>query len=428
MLIIARLDDNAIIPTPRSWELPLTMKSIGVFMLLCPIFHIAKASANTASIIKNETEKTSWRDYLLPSPTTTTRAEFDESLQARWKQLEEDLVIHKTKFQQHMNELDETIAYYTTKVERDLKKTEKKLKKRIERDVFKQRQGWQRFQKSVRNHIGLVVGGALTFAGGRLTRAAPAIQAAHLSWFTLQKSNVTRSIHDPWLNDAIAGTVALTAVSKLSGTRLGDFTSLTILPLLTIALALGRSVGITCNNYNRDISAVRPTTKTALQVVIAGFGSAFFYISPIPLPLLSVSIAGATILYESFIDEITGNWLYMLERLPPEKQRSLRQEIYHKLQQKVLYPVNNVFVQVRAAIYNETLAMPTLHEKVHDAIYKSFQVRLVWACATAGVMFQLLLYKPLQSIIASAIHHSWWTGGHQKTTMDNRHERFRLKS
>jgi hypothetical protein len=54
------------------------------------------------------------------------------------------------------------------------------------------------------------------------------------------------------------------------------------------------------------------------------------------------------------VDEIAGNWLYMLERLPPEKQRSLRQKAYHKLRKKVLYPVYKAFVQVRAAIDNET--------------------------------------------------------------------------
>jgi hypothetical protein len=101
------------------------------------------------------------------------------------------------------------------------------------------------------------------------------------------------------------------------------------------------------------------------------------------------------------VDEIAGNWLYMLERLPPEKKRSLRQKVYHKLRKKVLYPVHKAFVQVRAAIDNETLATPTLHQKVHDAIYKSFQVRLVWTCATAGVVFQVLLFKPSQSSVSA---------------------------
>jgi hypothetical protein len=124
------------------------------------------------------------------------------------------------------------------------------------------------------------------------------------------------------------------------------------------------------------------------------------------------------------VDEIAGNWLNMLERLPPEKQRSLRQKVYHKLRKKGLYLVHKAFVQVRAAIDNETLATPTLHKKVHDAIYKSFQVRLVWMCATAGVVFQLLLFKPSQSSV-SAISR-WWLVDYPKTITDNRNRRLRL--
>jgi hypothetical protein len=112
------------------------------------------------------------------------------------------------------------------------------------------------------------------------------LEVVHTPVFTLQKSNMTRSIQDPCLKDAIAGTVAITAVSKLFGTHFGDITSQTILPISTIALTLGRSVGITCNHYG---DTVNPTTKTGLQLVIAGVDCALLYISHVPLPLLSVS-------------------------------------------------------------------------------------------------------------------------------------------
>lgn len=360
-----------------------------VVFLVSALVEAKVAVAKVAT--KNETVSTSfWRYYLRPP----SRVEFEEDLEARWKQLEDDMAAQKAQFQLHMNELNKNLVYHKSELERDLKKTEIKLKKRIARDVFKQRQGWQRFRKSVRNHVGLVVGGGMTFAGGAWVEAATGLQAAHLSWFTLHKANVTRGLHDPWIKDALAGTVAVTAVLKLSETPLKDATGQTILSLLTIAMALGRSTGIITSNYFSD--EVNTATKTALQLTITGIGCGLLYVSPIPLPFMAVSITGATIMYESLIDEIVGNWFYIVERLSPDKQRSLRQKVYHKIQQKMMYPVQSAFVQIHAAIYNETLATPTIQQKVHDAIHRSFQVRMVWTIATAGAMFQVLLNKPLQ--------------------------------
>jgi len=79
-------------------------------------------------------------------------------------------------------------------------------------------------------------------------------------------------------------------------------------------------------------------------------------------------------MYQSFIEEVVGNWFYMVESMSPQKQRSLRQAIYRKLQKKLMYPVQNAYEQVKAALYNETLSSPCLYEKVNDAIYSAYQV------------------------------------------------------
>jgi hypothetical protein len=220
---------------------------------------------------------------------------------------------------------------------------------------------------------------------------------------------VTRGILDPWLKDAIAGTVGISILSKLSGESL-ESTVESAVPLLSIAIAFTRSVGIFADYYEDDVG---PALRRALQLAIAGIGTALVYISPLPLQLVATSITGASLMYESFITELVGNWFYMFERMPPEKRRSIRQQAYQKLQQKLIYPVRSAYDQIHAAICNETLAEPKTHEKVNNAIYNSYQVRLVWACATAGILFQMTLSQPLART-ASTIY-TWWNDRYRKT-------------
>jgi len=373
----------------------LPLKAIIVHVLLCFVPSSAKVASRVVKQNKNETHHVvaaqSWAEYLRPP----SREELEKDMEARWNQLEEDIMLHKAKLQYHMNQF-----------ERDVKKTEKRLKRRIEKDVLKQRQGWQRFRNSVRDHIGLVLGGTMAFAGGGMERTAAAFQMCHLSWFALHKSNSTRGIYDPWLKDAVAGTVALSVISSISGTPFEQAVLQTALPLLTIAVALARSVGIMSDYFVDDVN---PAIKTTLQVVVTGIGITSFYISPLPLPLVAASIAGATLMYESVITEVVGNWWYMLEHMSPEKKRSIRQAAYRKLQQQLLYPVRNAFVQIHAAIHNETLASPTLHQKVNDAIHNSFQVRLVWACAAVGVLSQVFLSRLIEKT-ANTVICTWWNG------------------
>jgi hypothetical protein len=117
---------------------------------------------------------------------------------------------------------------------------------------------------------------------------------------------------------------------------------------------------------------------------------------------VATSLAGATLFYQSVICEVAGNWFYMIQRLGKEQQHSLRQLVYKKLQKKLLYPVSSAFEQVRASLYNETLASPSLQEQVKNAIYYSYQVRLVWVCATLGILFQVLVLhisKPMVQVL-----------------------------
>lgn len=77
------------------------------------------------------------------------------------------------------------------------------------------------------------------------------------------------------------------------------------------------------------------------------------------------------------------------------------------LEKKLLYPVKTAYDEIQAAIRNETLAEPTLEDKVHKAIQHSMKVKVVWSLAAAGIVFQILWEtKPVERVWTRV--HSWW--------------------
>lgn len=373
---------------------------LAVILFLLVEFVPTNAKVSSANV-GNETSSSSsfWLfNYLQPS-----RQELQEDLEAKWKLLEQQVVFQKTKFEEHLTSIERDVQATIKDVERDLQSTETRIKRRIEKDILKQRQGWQRLRNSIRDHLGLLLGGHMTLVGGSLTPpTSSGLQAAHLTWFSLQKTNITKGIHDPWLKDAVSGAVAISIIPKLSSPD-----TQTVISLLTIAVALGRSVGIISDHLlvvDHDVVKHAAITKTALQVIVSGLGTAllYHYTTPPSLSLVATSLAGATIVFQSVICEVAGNWFYMIQRLGQEQQQSLRQFVYKKLQKKLLYPVSSAFEQIRASLYNETLASPSLQEQVKNAINSSYQVRLVWSCATVGILFQVLVLhtsKPMQAFL-----------------------------
>ena len=103
---------------------------------------------------------TEWIRALLPS-----REEVEEGLEARWKQLEEDMTHQKSRLTQHLEEVNRNAQETMNEIEQNMDNRKKQIKKRIEADIFKQKQGWERFRKSARAQTGIVIGGAMTFAG-----------------------------------------------------------------------------------------------------------------------------------------------------------------------------------------------------------------------------------------------------------------------
>lgn len=355
---------------------------------------------------------TDWRQWISYAFRPPSRKEVEEGLEARWKQLEEDIALQHNKMQQHMEKMNENAQNTVNEIEQSVETQKKKLKKHI----FKQHEGWKRFRTSARAQVGIVVGGVMTFAGGALSETIPSLQAAQLTWSALDKYNITRGLHDPWLKDAAAAVLAVSLIHTRAKEKSMENTSGKpgavdrAAPLLTIGLSIVQSVGIIVDNYQGDVS---PMARSAIEIVAAVVGTAAPSLLPVPLTVVAASVGGAVLLYQSIVSEVVANWFHMLERMDKEKRRKIEKGIvkqgYHQLEKKLLYPVKNAYEEVRAAVHNQTLAEPTLRDKVHEAIKHSMQVKLVWSCAALGVVCQVLWQtKPVHSACTAV--RGWWTG------------------
>jgi len=364
----------------------------------------------------NATARGDWRQWISYAFRPPSREEVEVGLEARWKQLEEDVSHQKSRLAQHLEEVNRNAQETITEIEVNMDNTKKQIKKRIEADIFKQKQGWRRFRKSARAQAGIVVGGAMTFAGGALSQTSPSIQAAQLSWDVLDKYNITRGIHDPWIKDAAAGLLAVSLVATASGNSNENATlQQRTIPILTITLSIFQSVGIILDKYEGGVS---PETRIAVEAVATVLGTAVLSLLPLPLSIVAASIAGASLLFQSVVAEVVSNWFWLMERGAQSFERmdrkerrkiekTIRTQTYHILEQKLLYPVRGAFEEIHAALHNQTLAEPTLQDKVHKAINDSHKVKLVWSFAAAGMVFQILWRtKPVEHVLSSV--HSWW--------------------
>ena len=375
--------------------------------------------------VTNTTATTGWFSWISYAFRPPSRSEVETGLEVRWKQLEEDVTLQRTRLAAHVDEMSREAQDKMYTFEQNVETKKKELKNRIEADIFKKHRGWKRFRKSVRAQAGIVLGGAMTFAGGALTQTSWQLQAAQLTWGALHKYNVTRGIHEPWLKDATAGALAVTLVAHASGKTIENVTLQRAVPLLTIGLSIAQSVGIIIDNYEGNVT---PMTRAAVEAVIATVGTAALSILPIPLTVVAASVAGASLLYQSVITEVVSNWFFLLERgtrrfecMDLEKRRKVERDIRgvisQRLREKLLYPVGNAYKEVFAAFQNETYAGPSLEDKIYKAIQHSLQVKLVWGCAAAGILFQVLWRtKPVERVV-SAVRStvcSWWIGAKRK--------------
>lgn len=398
------------------------MKSFHIALVVTLLLHLEPVSARRKAEVVVETpaanntaaastDWTSWFSYAFRPP---SRKEVEVGLEARWKQLEEDVSLQRSRLSQHMEEVSRTSKEKIEELDENIDKTRKHIKRRIEADLLKQKRGWKRFRNSVRAQTGIVLGGAMTFAG----KTAPSVQAAQITWGALDKYNITRGVHEPWLKDVTAGVLAVSMVVAASGESAEDSNlKQRTIPLMTIGLAIVESVGRILDKFEGDVT---PITRIAVEAVSAILGTAVLSLIPLPIGVVAASIAGSTLLFQGLVEEVVGNWWALLERgsrsfekMDREKRRKIekgiRTQIYHGLEKKLIYPVRDVFDEVHAALRNQTLEEPSLQDKIHEAIQHSLKVKLVWSCATAGIVFQLLWRtKPVEHAMSSV---SSWFGG-----------------
>lgn len=412
------------VPSSAQSTTIFTMKRLHLVLVVNLLVVLTSCVEARAAAGKEEVGETStkspnpdWRDWISYAFSPPSRQQVEEGLEARWKQLEQDVSSLSDRMQQKTRQAQEQVAEIESQVE-----SQKKLfKKRIAQDFLKQKQGWQRVRSSARAQTGIVLGGAMTFAGSALTQTtSPSIQTAQLTWSCLNHYNVTRGTFDPWFKDITAGALAVGIVAWKKGKTLSSDAALErTVPFLTIAMSIVQSVGIILDNYEKEGNEIMsPATRAAAQVISAILGTSLLSLIPLPISVIAASVAGAHLLLHSVIQEVVGNWFYLLrgglhkfEGMDHQKKRKLfnnvKNQAYHSLEKKLLYPAKNAFEEINAAIRNETLASPTLQENVHKAIQSSIQVKVVWSVATVGIVLQVLWKsKPVKHAVSGVV--GWW--------------------
>jgi len=117
---------------------------LSVVLLLClaPAFAIRTAQpliVETTTPSTNTTEQTHWTSWFSYALRTPSRKEVEVGLEARWKQLEEDVSAHRSKFEQHMEQVSQQSKKCMEELDENIDKERKKLKRRIEADILKQK-------------------------------------------------------------------------------------------------------------------------------------------------------------------------------------------------------------------------------------------------------------------------------------------------
>lgn len=200
---------------------------------------------------------------------------------------------------------------------RQMRKSQRELKKRLLRDVFRQRVGWERFRHSLRDHLGLFLELWITFRGQVHRRLAVsgeggscAFQLAQLVWYILDIH--TSLSHFPWLHDVIAA-MAGAVTWKCILPRVAPGVQRSV-PYFIFPLMLFPFLGIILEEWtSMDVNS--PLDKAPFPLVLGAVASTLFALrlAGIPLPLAASSLSGALLVYDSTRVEITGNWLHMME-------------------------------------------------------------------------------------------------------------------
>lgn len=226
-------------------------------------------------------------------------------------QLVKDVLNEEEGLQENLQKADE--RFYSdmndasASLHKAIRQSQRRFRKRILKSVFSQRVGWLRFRHSMRDYVGLILGGAMVFRGNTspllVSGGAVAVQSAQLGWDVLEAWHVLP--HEPWLYDASAVAVAIATWKKLPGTELSKH-----LPLVFLALSLFQCASLVIDQWNEQNQGNAPLSYAFLATALSFIG---LRVANIPIPLVAASLSGALLVYESVQAEIAGNWVYMME-------------------------------------------------------------------------------------------------------------------
>lgn len=322
----------------------------------------------------------------------------------------------------------EILKQQAQQVERDMGTQLELVKRKIRCKVLRQREGWNRWSRSIRNFIGLVVGSVCTFAGGLSTisrRQAVALQAGQFTWMTTnhffgdfarasRKNDNARKFRDQQPSRG-RGPVTVNKHSWIQDTTflavatliLRDAVPLTpqlerVMPLFTVGYAVFRSTLRIFHilDEREKVEAYSPLQGTIAATLSAVLGMALVTVLPIPISVMAASLAGTKLVIDSVIDEVVGNWFHMMERIGPERlqlPRRLYRAVLRKFQREFLYPVREAFAELEGILLskdestNDKGNEMSLRSKVKEAVSRCPRLRLVWTIASLGILVQMEL-------------------------------------
>lgn len=318
-----------------------------------------------------------------------------------------------------LDRLEEVLKDTKQNIQADIQSHVVDIKRTIKRELLRQRDGWDRWSRSIRNHIGLVLGSLATFSGG-LTRQSRrrllALQSGQYTWMaTRNLPSVGRNrtklerINDPfWINDVLSvGVASSILLQQEEGHILSAFAQQAI-SIATILQTVFRSA----RRILQVMQELEPQSEyddNLIASLAALLGTTGLIVLPIPTPLLAGTLAGTQLMVDSIIDEVVGNWFDMMQRIGPDRLR-LPQRLYNaackKLEYNVFLPAQNVLLELEDYYLSLTdgggglqssshrlQSGELLRDQVRKAAAGSFRLRLHWTIASMGVLLQMLLIQ-----------------------------------
>ncbi|CAB9516305.1 expressed unknown protein [Seminavis robusta] len=272
---------------------------------------------------------------------------------------------------------------------KEVQTMQREFKKRLLKDFFQQRVGWERFRHSIRDHLGLLLGIWVTFRGqvhpwlaspengGR--GGALALQMGQFVWHFLDAN--TDLFHSPWSHDVLSLLVASSffkyAQPKKNSRVLNcvphALFGIALLPFWSVVVEEWLAADPSSAQQGSDIQAPFAAVLAAVAVHMS-----YVKYLQVPIPLASSCLGGGILVYDSVRAEVRGNYIYMLETTAHFLLPTVH--LVGRLLKLLLRPARAVWKRWLKGFWNNVLYPKATKSLVRRVITT---IRRVWKKATA---------------------------------------------